>query len=50
LLPDANRPAERWFLAINPWMSRNHPIVKVTLEWLDEWVAKNATEVAAVQS
>ena len=44
--PDADRPAERWFLGINPWLSHRHPIVAITLEWIDEWTAKQAAASA----
>ena len=39
LRPNPNRPAERWFLAILPGMRISHPIVSVTLAWIDEWTA-----------
>jgi len=45
--PDASRPAERWFLAINPWLSAKHPIVKTTLDWVAEWKAANPPKILA---
>ena len=46
LKPDSNRPAERWFLAINPYCSVKHPIVAITLEWIDQWKKENAGKAA----
>lgn len=43
--PNTNRPAERWFLAIRPECSQYHPIVVITLQWIDEWTARRAAEV-----
>ena len=42
ITPDADRPAERWFLAINETMSAKHPIVALTIQWIDEWTAAQA--------
>lgn len=37
LKPDSNRPAERWFLAINRGKTpENDPTVKITVEWIEE--------------
>jgi len=41
LVPNGGRPAERWFLAIQPGMSASHPVVEITLQWIDEWLAAN---------
>ena len=38
--PDSERPAERWFTAIDTTMSHNHPIVALTIAWVDEWTAR----------
>lgn len=38
LRPNANRPAERWFLAITETLSYKDPIVAITIGWIDEWV------------
>ena len=36
--PDANRPSERWFAAIKKGHTPdNHPISKITVEWVEEW-------------
>ena len=41
LVPDANRPAERWFLAISPGDTPdNSQIVKITHEWVRGWIEK----------
>jgi Pentapeptide repeats (8 copies) len=46
LSPDADRPAERWFLAIRPGdNARNNPIVAITLEWLDEWLKEKGVRI-----
>jgi hypothetical protein len=39
LKPDPTRPAERWFLAINPHCSVKYPVVSITLQWIAEWKA-----------
>jgi hypothetical protein len=37
---DAGRPAERWFLAMHPGDTpANHPIAKITEEWIIEFMA-----------
>jgi len=41
--PDTSRPAERWFLVITPKMPESHPVVAITLEWIDEWLIENAS-------
>jgi len=41
LKPDANRPAECWFLGIRPGMSPEHSRIAVTLEWIDQWVSRH---------
>jgi len=38
---DSNRPAERWFLAINETCSVKHPVVAITLEWIEEFKKMN---------
>lgn len=39
LEPDANRPAERLFLAVKKGDTpENHPVVKIVVEWIDEWM------------
>jgi len=38
---DSNRPAERWFLAINEYCSIKHPVVEITLEWIEEFKKLN---------
>ena len=36
--PDPVRPAERWFLAIEPGHTpANHPIAALTAEWIENW-------------
>jgi len=43
---DVNSPRERWFMAINPGDTpENHPIAKITLEWIDEFLMKQKGEV-----
>jgi uncharacterized protein YjbI with pentapeptide repeats len=49
LEPSASRPAERWFLAINPFLSVKHPVVALTIEWIEEWQALRAEAVAVAQ-
>jgi hypothetical protein len=39
LTPNSVRPAERWFTAIRPGMPSTHPVVALTLHWIDEWLA-----------
>lgn len=34
---DEERPAERWFLAIEPDMAETHAIVALTLDWIRQW-------------
>ena len=39
--PDADRPAERWFLAIRPGDTpTSSQIVAITVGWIDAWVAE----------
>jgi hypothetical protein len=46
LRPDSSRAAERWFLAIRPGMtSETSQIVRITVAWVDEWLAKASTSV-----
>jgi len=45
LQPNGMRASERWFLAIlQGHTPANNPIAKITLEWLDEWAAKQPAE------
>ena len=40
LVPNANRPAERWFLSIRPGRTpQNSSKVRRTVEWIEEWSA-----------
>jgi hypothetical protein len=40
LAPNANRPAERWFLALKPGMTpETNDIAKITEGWIDEWIS-----------
>lgn len=48
LIPSAPRPAERWFLAINPYLSIKHPVVALTIAWIEEWQALRAEAAAVV--
>ena len=45
LRPDADRPAERWFLAIRPGHTpeRSH-VVSITIGWIEAWQAARAAE------
>jgi len=39
LIPDSERPAERWFLAITKGSTpENNNAAKITLEWIDEFI------------
>jgi hypothetical protein len=39
LIPDSNRPAERWFLGISKGSTpENNNIAKITIEWIDEFL------------
>jgi hypothetical protein len=39
LIPDSNRPAERWFLGISKGTTpENNNIAKITIEWIDEFL------------
>ena len=42
LTPNSSRPAERWFLAIRPGMPVDHPVVAITLGWIDAWIDDHA--------
>ena len=42
LRPDAARPVERWFLAIRPGLPAEHPVVALTIGWIEEWQAAQA--------
>jgi Pentapeptide repeats (8 copies) len=44
LKPDANRPAERWFVAIKPGLPITYPVVEITLKWIDEWIAERTAQ------
>jgi hypothetical protein len=40
LVPNSNRAAERWFLAIGVGHTpKNHPVAKITETWIEEWAA-----------
>ena len=40
LSPDSRRPAERFFLAINPGDTPENSVeVKLAVEWIDQWLA-----------
>ena len=39
LTPNADRPAERWFLAIRPGLPVTHPVVAITIGWVERWMA-----------
>jgi hypothetical protein len=42
LRPDANRPAERWFLAIRKGdIPPNNPVSAITAEWAREFMDAN---------
>ena len=41
--PDWERPAERWCSTIDTTMSHKHPVVALTIAWVDEWTTKRAT-------
>ncbi len=46
LVPNSERPAERWFMMFRPGHTpERHGGMKITLEWLDEWAAKRAEKV-----
>jgi hypothetical protein len=39
IVPDSNRPAERWFMALSPGDTpENHPVAKITEAWIDGWL------------
>lgn len=37
--PDADRPIERWFLGIRPGLPVDHPVVAITIGWVEAWLA-----------
>jgi len=44
LTPDADRPAERWFLAITPGRTPdNDPVAAITEGWIAEWLSEQAS-------
>jgi hypothetical protein len=48
LIPDASRPAERWFLAIRRGRTpENHPVAAITLGWIDEFLATSSPKAVA---
>jgi hypothetical protein len=47
LAPNADRPAERWFLGICPGMPATHGRVALTLEWIERWRAVRGVEAFA---
>jgi hypothetical protein len=48
LTPNASRPAERWFLGISKdHTPENSPIVKITVEWIEEFKTLFAIAIAA---
>ena len=45
LRPDADRPAERWFMAIRPGhTAEQSQVVSITIGWLEAWQAARAAE------
>ena len=46
LRPDSNRPAERWFLAIREDAPVTHPVVAITVGWVEEWQKARETVAA----
>ena len=38
LEPNPHSLEEQWFLAIQPGMAVDHPVVAITLSWIDEWL------------
>ena len=46
LRPDSNRPAERWFLAIREDAPVTHPVVALTVGWVEEWQKARETVAA----
>ena len=47
LRPDSNRPAERWFLAIREDAPVTHPVVAITIGWVEEWQKAREAPAAA---
>ena len=42
IIPDSQRPAERWFLAITPGDTpENNPVAAITAGWLRDWLANH---------
>lgn len=51
LLPNADRAAERWFLAIQKGDTpETNPIAKLTVEWIEEWQSLQPDFLAEVQA
>lgn len=43
LMPDCERPSERWFLGISEGDTPlNSQFVEITVEWIDEWLRQDA--------
>lgn len=42
LAPDEDRPIERWFLAIRPGLPVDHPVVAITIGWVEAWLSSQA--------
>ena len=52
LKPDSNRPSERWFLMFRPTPGHkpdHHEGARITLGWIDEWLAKRKETANAVK-
>lgn len=48
--PNADRPAERWFLAIRPGDTpANSQVSAITVGWVEEWQAKQPAPVVNVE-
>ena len=46
LRPNAGRPAERWFLALQPGHTpQNHPVAAITEQWIGEWLTDHGIAV-----
>ena len=42
LAPNADRPAERWFLALRPGHTpENNQVARITADWIGEWIQRN---------
>jgi hypothetical protein len=45
ILPNSNRPAEKWFMAISEGHTpENNPAAKITAEWIEEWISANSVK------